>query len=1601
MNARKLIWKIPLGIVGGALGLVLLVLVAVACVLYVPAVRGTAVQKGLVVAREQTGLDIDFDSLYLSPFHHSPMVLYRAYKGKSDLPLEVSIDSLFVGHRGQDTLIYARTLRLRALAKTRREQGQALDLLATPIVVEHLQLDRTTFHSDSMIAAVGIDAIVGHLAVSSPEVNIAQGRYPLHGLRLYDTYVGIDLRSTPPDTTAQDTTPMPMAFEAPDGDLRNIHFVLTPIGLDLFTRTLSTNVLADVGGNTYDARRINIGGTTFSIGNFSLPIDTLYGDACVALNRQLITSNGLHVRSDEMGAKADLSATEMNLETMQVHVVGDADFRGSKARLRASYDIDDEAYDAHVEVEKVDLSPFLQDSTHVVLAGEIDAAGKGIDPKSRAMRSKIKMHLTDAVYENINVSGMRLNAELANGTVDGTLHLPFAMSGDSLRAAALTDHQFRVSRFMTIEQIGVDYRTQMRRIRAHVAGEDFHADQLDLHFTTDSVTTLDLSTEGLTADIYSPMHVMKLVDRIQPLLRAVGDSALMTPLTSLADLTVLDTLRRLIPDLKANIALRHGSPAQGIIDKTGLDIEKVDLRLSSDSARTDLALDASIPEINHPEDSTALRLPAATARIQVAMKEDSTNASLYAHSQPTDGAMSLHGLKTDANLWLNMARAANDLNGEGRLTLDDLVFGEMDLGSRAVRMAIARSERYAHAIKADVQLDDIPLEIVDSIIKMADLELNGAIRAQASVDGLPNNVDLSAEVLPLNVSALYKPYNVQLGLGETPVVMQHNKVDFNGLPIYGADSTYLALTGGLDLNSMRLDIALTADSFAPVKLVKDGPIPVHGDLATDIRGAVTGPLDSIVADVNVTILPVTDITYPIDKKNLAQIKPHGTVNVRYALADSVPLNLGGQVNVDDGFIRYSPKAYPIMPFHVDSGSHVAFNGPVGQTMLDISASQKVKADVQSQGEETRRVDFRTGVRVNGVVDSIGLNTIGFFLEAPQDETITRELTSLDEDTREGLAATLLATGMYVGESNVAQHKEGYALSSIINSRINAAMANSKVGKVVDIDFSSAQTEHAGGKTNDMNISISKSFFKDRFRITVGSTLTDNPEINQASGLLSNLSAEYKLTKEGNVLLRAYTQRDYNNILEGELYKAGLGVRATKDWRRRELYRGDTITRTYDLTADAGVAYRSNNSIGPDLTLKSSIKNLLGNGETFTLKGNGAYYWALRNRHPGDPKKTDTYKFGANASLIFPYLHWTGDNNPEGDTRYMLGYQYENIAGGYGVHKLSGSFTYFIHTSRYITHAFTPFSLSVVLMKAESDSLLDKAAEYPQLIKVIAGNEFVPSIGYNFIYNNYRSKRAVNTMLDLGVKESGNLINALYCLFGYKWNDKDKPLGSITFNQFVKLTAELRNKFNLTDQVCIATRLYAGANLPLGNSYTAPLSEAFYAGGPNGMRAASPYAYGAGNFYSEKYNQNFFHAGDVKLEANFELRFPIVWKLYGATFLDAGNVWNWYSGAELFEAAGITDYKEQLQLREDMHDGIINNSDFAKQIALGTGAGLRLDLDGLVIRLDVGVAIHAPFLNYQYDKKTWQPDKTKPITNYFNIPSALDAVRVNFGIGYPF
>ena len=1589
MRKKSLIWKIPRIGLGVILGIVLLLLIAATVALVTPGARMAVLRRAVKEVNERTDWDVDLGRIYLSPFHHSPRMLYRAYKRGDELPLRIEIDSLFVGHRGKDTLVFAHTLRLQGLVKKVEEGESVEDLAARTIVVDQLLLEQTTFHSDTLIPTIGIDAVVKHLSVTSPGLNIAKGSFPLHGLKLADAFVGIDLRDAPPDEE-MDTAATPMAFDIPNGEMRNVRLALNPMGMDIRLGSLDTQVLADIGNNGYDVRQLRIGDASFTLGSLSIPIDEIQGDAQVDLASQLIQSRRLYARSDAFGAKAELSATHLNLETMRVDVSGKVDYQGNTAVLKGFYDIDDEAYDMMVNVGQVNLTPFFKDSTHVELAGQIHAQGKGIDPFSPAMKCDLAMNLTSAIYNQINVSGLKLDASLANKTVDGNLHLPVSMTDRDLRLKAQTEHQFRVSDFFTPKRMNVDYHTQMEQVMAHVAGEDFDIEQLRLDFATDTATSLNVTLPGLSVNAQSPMHVLRLVDEVQPLLGFVSDTTVVRSITSLHDLTLLDTLKRLIPDLRADILLEKGSPIQSMIERMGLDIRQVALSLKSDARQSDLSLDASIPDLGSPDDSTALRLPAAEAGLRLRLTEGKTTASLTAHTDIADGVMDMHDLSTQAAFNLNLERGGSELNGTGYLALDSLMYKGMVLGNRISDIHIAPSELHQHSLRADVSMNDIPMELVSGILQMDDIGLEGLVRAKGSIDGLPAKVDISAEVLPVAVSAIYKPFDIQLSLGETPITMSHNNVEFNGFRIYGANNSYLALGGGLDIGKMQLDVDLAADHFSPVKLEQGGPIPVYGNLETDIHGRVSGPLDNILADVDVTILPTTDITYPIDKKNLAQVKPHGTVNARYGTADG-SLLLDGIIKVDDGLVRYSPKLYPMMPFRVDSSSNIHFQGPLGQTLLNISASQQVKADVQSEGEESRRVVFNTGVRVKGMLDSLGLNAIGFFLEAPDDEAVQNEIAAMDEDTREGVAAALLATGMYMGEGNAAAQNEGYALSSIINSRVNAALANSKVGKVIDIDISSGEKVHAGGKSNDMNIAISKSLFGDRLRLTAGSTISDNPEVNKANGLLSNLSADYQLNKDGNTFLRLFSQRDYSNIFEGELYKSGIGIRTAKQW--------STPMRTYDFTADADLAYRSNNSIGPNLILGQKIRNLLGQDETFSVKGFGAYYWALRDRMPGDPKKTDTFKFGIDASLTFPYLHWWGNNNPDGDTRYRIGYKYENIAGGTSIHKISGGVSYFIRPSRFVTHVVTPFSLSIVRAQIGAVNV-EKTTDYAELIRMMVGNEFVPSVGYEFTYNDYRSTRPVNTMLDLEIKESGNLANAVYSAFGRAWNERDKKLFNLPFNQFVKFAVELRNKFNLTEQVCIATRLYTGASIPLGNSDVAPLSEAFYAGGPNSLRAAGPYAYGPGNFHSPNYTQSIFHSGDVRLEANLELRFPIVWKLFGAAFLDAGNVWGLYNSSELLSPEDYAFLVDALGIKGELWDGIINNPEFARQIALGTGAGLRLDIDGLVIRMDLGVGIHAPYQTYRY-AKDGTIDYTRPITTYFNIPSFFDALRLNFGIGYPF
>ena len=165
------------------------------------------------------------------------------------------------------------------------------------------------------------------------------------------------------------------------------------------------------------------------------------------------------------------------------------------------------------------------------------------------------------------------------------------------------------------------------------------------------------------------------------------------------------------------------------------------------------------------------------------------------------------------------------------------------------------------------------------------------------------------------------------------------------------------------------------------------------------------------------------------------------------------------------------------------------------------------------------------------------------------------------------------------------------------------------------------------------------------------------------------------------------------------------------------------------------------------------------------------------------------------------------------------------------------------------------------------------------------------------------------------------------------------------------------------------RAAVGAAHAYGNSSQVPYAEQFYCGGANSVRAFTVRSIGPGSYHDPATEDTYFdQTGTFKFEANIEYRFPIAGPLQGALFIDAGNVW---------------------LLKKDPRrpGGEIKASTFLKDLALGTGTGLRFDIGMLVIRGDLGIGIHAP-----YDTGR---------SGYYNMRSFGKSLAFHLAIGYPF
>jgi len=432
--------------------------------------------------------------------------------------------------------------------------------------------------------------------------------------------------------------------------------------------------------------------------------------------------------------------------------------------------------------------------------------------------------------------------------------------------------------------------------------------------------------------------------------------------------------------------------------------------------------------------------------------------------------------------------------------------------------------------------------------------------------------------------------------------------------------------------------------------------------------------------------------------------------------------------------------------------------------------------------------------------------------------------------------------------------------------------------------------------------------------------------------------------------------------------------------------GDTLLNAYyyltplpkkSLRLEVGGSSKSNNLTGSQVTVGFTNRNTFGGGEILNVNVSGGSEVQVN----GTFKGYNTFRLGVEANLaipkfIIPFVYF----NPRGGfvprTNVQLGYDILNRKELYTLNSFKGGFGYIWKETQQKEHTFYPISVQYVQPVKITQLYRSRLANDPTLKKII-DTQFILGANYNYLLNQMigRSKPKNGIYFNGLVDISGN-IAGLIKKNVIKGGETAQIFGA-PFSQYFKLETDFRYYRQLGNESVWASRIDIGSGFPYGNSKELPFIKQFFTGGNNSLRAFRSRSLGPGTFLADNTGTTGFipdQSGDIKLELNSELRFKIINPVYGALFVDAGNIW--------------------LYNENPNKPGARFSKDFLKELAAGTGLGVRVDITILVLRLDVAFPIRKPWLP---ESQRWVLDKI----DFGNKGWRNENLVFNLAIGYPF
>lgn len=426
---------------------------------------------------------------------------------------------------------------------------------------------------------------------------------------------------------------------------------------------------------------------------------------------------------------------------------------------------------------------------------------------------------------------------------------------------------------------------------------------------------------------------------------------------------------------------------------------------------------------------------------------------------------------------------------------------------------------------------------------------------------------------------------------------------------------------------------------------------------------------------------------------------------------------------------------------------------------------------------------------------------------------------------------------------------------------------------------------------------------------------------------------------------------------------------------------------YDFYVEANARGKTTGRVGPELVVGLTKRNAFHGGEKLTVNLHGSHEWQTISQAGGGSTRINSYEYGSDVSVEFPRIitPWNMFRTMEqNERRYRAGHmptKYRGVptttikasmnvlnrASYFRRHVAAGELTYAWSTSYQHQHSFSPLILSYEFMNSRTAAFDSILALHPYL-QISMRDQFVPKMSYTYTYRSPRRYRHPITW-STTISEAANILSLGYMAAGKGWNEKDKKMFKNPFAQFLKLETDFVKYWRITQDGTLVGHVNAGIIWSYGNAENAPYYEQFYIGGANSVRAFNVRSIGPGRYQPTNSKYSYIdQTGDIKYLMNLEYRQKVWGNLYGALFLDAGNVWT-------------------LRNHEYSSLGKFDVDKFFRQLAVGTGVGVRYDMGMFVIRVDWGIGLHVPY------------DTGK--NGIYNIRRFKDAQSLHFAVGYPF